>query len=387
MPREVAPALASERETPFEFTESKAVPPTLAATTAARSTAQAMDVPATVETVPTPPASIAETPSEASFANSVAPRAAQAAAAPDNNVLPVTREIAATPPSPALPPSMNVATSAPHSPADAENVTAQLVSAVSLSATTEGGSTVTPVTPRGVDVASAAEGTVLSQGAEIAVTAPAAASTRATVPAAQQSRPPSTVETAGAPASSPAAAETGGTVSRNVPPREVTTAEAAKRAGASPPRAAETSGSSEPAAARVVETAAAVTVDPPEIAAFQVAPDPSTAVAVPPPAAAIVEDASAATAETQPAVPRPVERPPRADVASLVPPSEPDAQGPGAADETCLVRGNRRSKSRSRTPMRRPTWMNRPVPPESPGNRLTRRPARRRLRDRAVLAR
>ena len=84
---------------------------------------------------------------------------------------------------------------------------------------------------------------------------------------------------------------------------------------------------SEFASARVVDSAAAAPAGPPEIAVIQVAPDEIAAATVPPAAAAIVEASSAVTAETPPAVPRPVERPPRADVASVEPPSEPDAQG------------------------------------------------------------
>ena len=329
MPREVEPALAVERETPLEFMKTSVVPPAPAAPTSAGLTAQALDVPAAVETVLAPPASSPETPSEASVASSVAPREAQAqaAATPDNNVLPVTREIAATPPPPALPPSMNVTTSAPRSPADAENVAAQPARAVRSAATTVGGSTVTAISPREVGVASTSARTVLSQSAEIAVTAPAPASTRATVPASQQSRPPSTAETVGAPVSPTAAAEPGSSGTRAVPPREVAPAAAVERTDF-PVQSVEVAlVSSKPVIAQEAALTQTVPVSPPVIAAVQIAPDPTAASAVPPVVRAVVEVASTTAVEIERAVPRPVERPPRSDVASVEPPSEPDAQG------------------------------------------------------------
>ena len=347
IPREVAPALVNERETPLEPMETKVVLPAPAALTAAGSTARVPDAPVAVETVLAPPASIGETLSEASVAISVAPSEVQAAAAPDRGMLPVTREIAATPPPPARPPNMNVGTSALHPPADAENVAAQPAQTIRPVATAVGGSTVRAGTPREVYAVSAAESAVLSRSAEITVTAPAVAATQATIPASQQSRSPSTVETVGAPVSPTAVAKPSSSGARAVPSREITMAAAVERAGAPPPITPVTSASSQLSFAQVVETKAAVPVGPPETAAFQTAPDPSTAATVPPSAAAIVEDASAVTPETRPAVPRPVERPPRADVASLAPPSEPDAQG---QEPSTKVPGARQSQKRQPRP-------------------------------------
>ena len=327
MPREVEPAIAVERETPLESMETKEVPLAPAAPTAAGSIAQALDAPASIKTVPTPPASTAETPWEASVASSVAPSEAQAAAAPDRSVLLVTGEIAATPPPPTLPPRMNVATSAPHPPADAENVAAQPAQTIRPVATAGGGSTERAETPREVHAVSATDRADLGQGTTITVTLAAATSIQAAAPASQELRFPSTAETVGAPVSPTAAAEPGRSSARAVSPREVTPATVVERTASLRPDMTVVSAPSEFASARVAETGAVVPVHPPEIAAIQVAPDQIAAVTVPPAAAAIVEASFIVTAETQAVIPRPVERPPRADVASVEPPSQPDAQG------------------------------------------------------------
>ena len=326
-PREVEPTPTVERETPLKFMQIRVVPPATAAPTAVGSTAEALDAPTAVETALTPPASIAETSWEASVANSVAPRETQVAAAPDHGVLLVTGEIAATPPPPTLPPRMNVATSAPHPPADAENVAAQPAQTIRLVATAGGGSTERAETPREIHAVSATDRADLGQGTTITVTLAAATSIQAAAPASQELRFPSTAETVSAPMSPAAAAEPGRSSARAVSPREVTPATVVERTDSLRPDMTVVSAPSEFASPRVAETGAVVPVHPPEIAAIQVAPDQIATATVPPAAAAIVEASFIVTAETQAVIPRPVERPPRADVASVEPPSQPDAQG------------------------------------------------------------
>lgn len=340
-PRQVASELADERESPLELMDTGVVPPTPAAPTAAGSTAQATDAPAAVKTVPAPPVSIAETPSETSVANSVAPREVQAAEAPDRGVLPATREIAATPPPPALPGNINVATSTPRSPRDVEKVTARTAGAATSSAATEGGPPAIPVTPREVDVASVADRAVLLQSETITVTVGAAASVQTAALVAQVPGPPTTVETVRVPTSPTATAEPNGLGAKAMPPRDVTPATAVVRADVPAPNVEVASVSSEPVIAQEAAVTQTVPVGPPATTAVQVAPVSTAVVAVPPAARAEVDVASTAAVEIETAVPRPVERPPRSDVASVVPPSE---QGARVQEPTTTAPGARQSQ-------------------------------------------